>query len=152
YQRITTMASAVLIPAALVVAIFSLPILQLATGRPAIAAAFAPVLAIRALGNAVSGLQYLPHTLQLAAGVSVAALLLNILNVSIYFPGMIYFTPVYGVIVPAVLWLGVMILQMPLMIYITHRLVVINEGCSWSMESLFKPALISFVLVAASSY
>ncbi len=152
YHRLAIVVSAFLVPGGLVMAFFPIQILQLITGQPTIAASFAAVLAVRALGNVIYGLQYLPHCLQLAAGKSTPALYLNILNISIYLPGILYFTPIYGFLVPAILWFLIITLQMPPMIFVTHRVVLKGEAWIWIKDSGLKPALISLAVVSTSAY
>ena len=152
YSHVSVTASAILVPAAFILIAFANPILQLVTHHPAIAASFAPLLAIRSLGNVTIALQYLPHTLQLAVGISTTALYVNIVNLCIYLPGILYFTPIYGYLVPAILWLVVVAIQTPTMIFVTHRVALKGLAWMWVVESILKPALLSAVIVGASVY
>ena len=151
YDRVSVVISALLAPATLVLIVFPTQILELVTGHPAIAVAFAPVLALRALGNAIISLIYLPHTLQLAAGVSSTAFYVNILNVCIYLPGILFFTPIYGYIAPAVLWVVIVSIQTPIMIIVTHRIALKGQAWSWVKESILAPALISAAILGTST-
>ncbi len=152
YGYVSVVASAFLVPAAFILIAFANPILLLLTKHPAIAAAFAPLLAIRSLGNVTIALQYLPHTLQLAAGFSTPSLYVNALTLVIYLPGILYFTPIYGYLVPAILWLVVVGIQTPTMIFVTHLVALKGEAWTWVVESILRPALLSGVIVGASVY
>ena len=152
YNHVSIVTAAVLVPAAFVLIFFSTPILQLMTGHPAIAVAFAPVLALRALGNAIIALQYLPHALQLAAGVATTALYVSIVNLAIYLPGILYFTPIYGYLAPAILWVIIVTIQTPVMIFVTHRITLKGEAWTWVRESIVMPTLISATIVGVSAY
>lgn len=152
YHRVTIIVAAVLMPAAFIMIFFSNAILVLVSGHLETAIRFAPVLAIRALGNTIGAMQYFPHTLQLATGLSSVALYLNIVNVSIYLPGIVLLTPAYGVTVPAILWLFIMMLQAPPMVYFTHRRVLKGEAWSWATASLWHPALICLPIVTVSAF
>jgi O-antigen/teichoic acid export membrane protein len=152
YYVVSIIAAAVLMPAALVLIIFPKQILQLVTHNAVIAASFAPLLTIRSLGNVIIALQYLPHTIQLAAGISTTALFVNIFNLGIYLPGIMYFTPIYGFLVPAILWLIIVSIQTPVMIFVTHRVVLRGEGWVWVKECILQPALISLAVLGATAY
>jgi O-antigen/teichoic acid export membrane protein len=152
YHRVTIIVAAILIPAAFVLAFFSEEILQLVSGNQSIAKSFAAVLAIRALANAANGLQHFPHLIQLATGLSSTALILNVFNVGIYLPGIMFLTPLYGVIVPAVLLLFVNLFQTVPMILVTHRRAMQGEAWNWILGSVLRPVLITLVVVSASSY
>jgi O-antigen/teichoic acid export membrane protein len=152
YTRVSVVASAILVPAAFILIGFASPILQLVTQHAAIAASFAPLLAIRSLGNVTIALQYLPHTLQLAAGISATALYVNVVNLIIYIPGILYFTPIYGYLVPAIFWLAIVAIQTPTMIFVTHRVTLKGEAWTWVRDSILKPAFLSGVIVGVSAY
>ncbi len=152
YNHVGVVVASILVPAAFVLIFFSAPILQLITGRTAIAVAFAPVLALRTLGNVIIALQYLPHALQLAAGISTTALYVNILNLAIYLPGILYFTPTYGYLVPAILWVIIVAIQTPVMIFVTHRITLKGEAWTWVGESILKPTLIAGAIVGVCAY
>jgi O-antigen/teichoic acid export membrane protein len=152
YNHIGVVAAAIIVPASFILMGFAPQVLQLVTGNAAIASAFASLLAIRTLGNLTIALQYLPHTLQLASGVSTTALYVNILNLGIYLPGILYFTPIYGFLVPAILWLIVVAVQTPTMIFVTHLITLKGEAWIWVWESIAKPVLISGVIVGVSAH
>jgi O-antigen/teichoic acid export membrane protein len=128
YHRITIVVAAVALPAALLLCSFAPEILQLVSGSHAMAEQFALVLAIRALATAINVLQWLPHAMQLASGLSAFVLVVNIVDAAIYLPGILLLTPAYGVIVPALLWLIVNVLQFAPMIAVTHRRALRGEA------------------------
>jgi O-antigen/teichoic acid export membrane protein len=152
YNHVGVVAAAIIVPAALILIGYAPEVLQLVTGQSAIASTFAALLAIRTLGNLTISLQYLPHTLQLAAGVSTTALYVNIFNLGIYLPGILYFTPIYGFLVPAVLWLVIVAVQTPTMIFVTHRIALKGQAWEWVRESILQPVLLSGTIVAVSAY
>ena len=121
YHRVTIVVSALLLPATFLFCFFPAEILQLVSDNPAVIPEFAPVLAVRTLAIAINSLQWFPHTMQLATGLSSFVLVLNIFSASIYLSGILLLTPVYGVIVPPALWLFVNVLQVVPMIVMTHR-------------------------------
>ena len=152
YHRITIVVAALMLPAVFLICFFSAEILQLVSGKPSVVQDFAPVLAVRALATAFNTLQWFPHAMQLATGLSSFSLVVNIFSASIYLPGILFLTPVYGVIVPPALWLLVTVLQVIPMIVVTHRRALMGEAWTWVEGSLLRPTLVAFGIVVVSRY
>ncbi len=152
YYRATVVLAAILVPAAFIMTFFSADVLQLASHGKIKPGLFAPVLAIRALANGMTGLLQFPHTLQLATGLSTVAPVLNFVALIIYLPGIVFLTPVYGIVAPAVLWLCISIASVIPMVMITHRRALQGEAWIWFKESVMRPVLISAVIIFASSW
>jgi O-antigen/teichoic acid export membrane protein len=147
YGHAGAIVSVLFVPAFVAFAAFAEPIMHLASGSAEIAAAFAWVLALRALGNGIIGLQYMPHALQLAAGVATTALYVNIVALCFYLPGIVVLSPIYGYLVPGILWLFVVSIQTPVMIYVTHRITLRGEAWAWTMESIIRPLAAALVVI-----
>lgn len=152
YHRVTTIVVALLIPAAFLICFFPAEILQLVSGNTSVVQEFAPVLAVRTLATALNTLQWFPHIMQLATGLSSFVLVLSIISASIYISGIWLLTPVYGVIVPAALLLFVNVLQVIPMIVMTHRRALVGEAWTWVEGSLLRPALVTLAIVVVSRY
>jgi hypothetical protein len=117
-----------------------------------IAEQFAMVLAIRSLATATNVLQWFPHLIQLATGLSAFALVANMVEASIYLPGILFLTPVYGVVVPVILWLMVNLLQFAPMVVMTHRRALTGETWRWIDGSVLRPILVTCIIVTISRY
>lgn len=150
YLGATQIISALLIPVALVIAFFSTEIIQLLLRNPETASLFAPVLALRAVGNLSNCLLQMPHGLQLATGLSSLFLKLNLLSISIYLPSILFLTPRFGVIVAPTLWLFINLLNAIPMIVGTHRRILRHDAWKWVFGSVTRPVMIALAVVAAS--
>lgn len=150
YQRVAQFIASLVVPLAMLMCFFPTEIIALASGNAALASTFAGVLALRALGNMVNALQYLPHCLQLAQGKASVALVINMIGISIYLPAILLLTPHYGIMVPVSLWLVVNLSSFAPMIVITHRLALKRQGFNWVKDSVLMPLLAAVVVVAIS--
>jgi O-antigen/teichoic acid export membrane protein len=150
YLQVTQIIAAMLIPIAVTIAFFSKEILQLLVGKPEIVASFALVLTLRTIAIMFNCLQHMPHTLQLAIGLSSLALKLNLISICIYLPAIVILTPHFGAVVPAALWLGVNALNAIPMVNGTHSRILRNDIWSWVYGSVVRPLAITIVIVCTS--
>jgi O-antigen/teichoic acid export membrane protein len=152
YHRITIIIAALILPAAMLICFFSTEILQLVMANRVIGNQFVWLLEIRTLATAANILQWLPHVIQLATGLSAFVLFVNTVSASIYLPGIVFLTPIYGVLVPAVLWLAVQVIWFVPMIMVTHHRALKGEAWLWIEGSVLRPCLLAIVVVAISRY
>src|SRR5262249_37068287 len=150
YHRVTIVIAAIILPATFLICFYSTEILQLITASADTAEKFSALLTIRTLGTAINISIWLPHVIQLATGLSSFVLILNVIGASIYLPGVVLLTPIYGVIVPAVLWLMVGIVWFIPMIIVTHRRALRGETWIWVEGSILRPVFVALVVIAVS--
>lgn len=94
--------SAILATAAFALIFFAGPLITLVSGKPQVGADFAPVLATLSAAYVLNGVARSPHLMQMAEGRPGIALKINLALGAIYLPAIIWFTPRYGVMAPAV--------------------------------------------------
>jgi O-antigen/teichoic acid export membrane protein len=150
YLQVTQIVASILIPISLTIAIFSKEILQLLVGKPEIVASFALVLTLRTIANMVNCMQHMPHTLQLAIGLSSLSLKVNLVSICVYLPAIVILTPHFGAIVPAALWLAVNALNAVPMVIGTHSRILRNDMWNWVYGSVARPIAITIVVVCVS--
>jgi O-antigen/teichoic acid export membrane protein len=150
YLGASQIVSALLIPTALVIAFFAPDIIHLLLRDTGAATGFAPVLALRALGNLANCLLQMPHGLQLATGLSSLFLKLNLASIVIYLPSILVLTPRFGVIVAPAAWLCINLLNAVPMVVGAHRRILQHDAWRWFAGAVVRPALITIVVVVAS--
>ncbi len=97
--------SAILIPAALTLTIFTRPVLMVWTGDPRMTALVAPMLSLLALGTMFNGLMNIPYMLQLSYGWTSLSVIINTLAVVILLPSMIITVTHFGTVGAAWAWM-----------------------------------------------
>lgn len=147
YHKSAQLVSVLVLPAALVVALFSKEILLLWTQRPEIAGHTHVLVSILIMGTAVNGLMHIPYALQLASGWTRLAFLGNVVSVLLLVPLIIVLTKWYGAVGAASVWVilnvGYMFISLPIM----HRRLLPTEKWRWYFEDVGRP-LFAAVVVA----
>ncbi len=147
YHKSAQLVSVLVLPAALVVALFSKEILLLWTQSPEIAEHSHVLVSILVMGTAINGLMNIPYALQLAFGWTRLAFLGNVMSVLLLVPLMIVLTKWYGAVGAASVWVilnvGYMFISLPIM----HRRLLPTEKWRWYFEDVGRP-LFAAVVVA----
>ncbi|MFC3125992.1 lipopolysaccharide biosynthesis protein [Pseudoroseomonas globiformis] len=123
---------------------FGATFIELVSGRPEAGDEFAPVLAALAIAYALSGLCRPSHALQMAEGNPVAALRINIVTGAIYLPAILWLTPRYGVILPALCLIGANLLAFILFTATAFRSRLKGAALPWLSSSVL-PQLAAMV-------
>lgn len=145
YHRASQLVSAVVLPSALALVLFSGEILLVWTGKPAIAAAAGPLLAVYACGSAINALLSIPYAAQLAMGITRLALLTNAVALLLLGPGIVALTHWLGALGGALAWLILNVGYLTIPIPVMHRLILRGELAAWYRDDIGRP------LLAASS-
>ncbi len=131
YHKSAQFASVIILPAALVVALFSREILLLWTQSSVTADNTHLLVSILVMGTAFNCLMNIPYALQLAHGWTRLALFVNIISVIILVPLMIVSTKLFGAVGAAFVWLivntGYIFISIPIM----HRRLLVAEKWKW---------------------
>jgi len=131
--------SVLVLPVAIVVALFSYEILLLWTQNPTTADRSHLLVSILICGTALNGLMHTPYALQLAFGWTKLSVLKNIIAVILLVPLIIYMTTYYGATGAASVWLflniGYVILEIPMM----HRRLLPKEKWRWYWQDVVVP-------------
>jgi hypothetical protein len=139
--------SALILPVAVVVALFSYEIILLWTHNPITAERTHLLVSILISGTAINGVMGMPYALQLAFGWTKLSVFKNIIAVILIVPLIIYMTVFYGVVGAASVWvilhMGLFFFEIPIM----HRRLLRKEKWRWYLQDVCLP-LITCVFVA----
>jgi O-antigen/teichoic acid export membrane protein len=125
--------------AALVLIIFSHPILVLWTGNEAVAAKTAPILSLLALGTLLNGLMWIPHQLQLAYGWTALAVRTNVIAVMVLIPLLLWLVPHHGAMGAAWAWLVLNVGYLTFTAHFMHRRLLVGEKWRWYLRDVAAP-------------
>ena len=146
YHKSAQLASVLVIPAALVVALFSREILLLWTRSPVTTDNTYMLVSILVMGTAFNCLMNIPYALQLAHGWTRLTLIVNVVSVLLLLPLMIILTQWYGAVGAANVWLilniGYMFINIPIM----HRRLLPAEKWRWYVEDVGYPFIAAVVV------
>jgi O-antigen/teichoic acid export membrane protein len=150
YHKSSQLVSALVIPAACVLAFFSSEILLLWTHDQLIVDNVHVVLSLLAAGSAINALMVLPLTAQLAYGWTRLSFFKNIIATLILVPLMIWMAGKYGVVGAAIVWIilnaGYFLIEIPLM----HRRLLRRDMRQWYIRDIGAPLLVVFSIVFLS--
>jgi len=147
YHRGCQLTSVVLLPVAVVLAMFAQDFLYLWTADVVVATNSGAVLGLLALGTAVNGLMGLPAVLQFAHGWTRLVLIFNSIAVALLAP-MIYLMSVrYGGVGAAWVWLVLNLAYVAFMLRIMHRRLLPGELRTWFVADVGAP-LVAVLAVA----
>jgi len=148
YHKSCQLMSVMILPAAIVVSLFSSEILLLWTGDPLTVSNSHLIVSIYIIGTALNGLMNLPYALQIAHAWTKLSLYSNIISSLVQIP-LIYFLSIkYGAIGTACAWVilntgaGIIIIQ------IMHSKLLKGEKLRWYLKDVGIPML-SALLIAS---
>jgi len=147
YHRACQLLSVILLPAAVVLTLFSREVLSLWTRNAVIATEASLLVSVLVLGTTLNRLMNLPYALQLAHGWTRLAFLHNLIAVILVIPAIAQASSRWGGIGAASVWLALnlsyVVIQIPLM----HRRVLVGEARRWYLDDVAAP-LCAAALVA----
>lgn len=149
YHRVSQWLSALLIPAALVMAAFAEPLLYVWMGNVSLAQQVAPLLAVLALGTMCNGFMHVPYTTQIAHGWTGFAVRVNIVAVGIIIPAILWAVPRFGTVGAAWAWLALNASYVLISMHFMHRRILSGEKWRWYRDAVFKPLLFGAITVLA---
>lgn len=146
YHKSAQLMSVIVLPAAVVVALFSEELLLIWTQNPVTTENTHVLVSIFVLGTAINGLMNIPYALQLAFGFTKFGIIGNIISVLVLVPFMIILTKWYGVVGAASVWLilnlGYMFISLPIM----HIWLLTSEKWRWYKYDMFIPFIVSLTV------
>ena len=140
YHLGSQLMAVVIVPVALVVAMFAHDIVFLWTGSPETAAHVSPIVSIIVIGTALNGMMSLPHALQLAHGWTRIGLSINTALIIIIVPAIVVLTSRYGGIGGAAAWIILNGVLMMIGVPLTHRRLLKGDAGRWYLTDLMVPA------------
>lgn len=146
YHRSCQTVAVLMIPAAIVVALFSHELLLLWTRDATTTAETYRILSLLALGTALYGLAAVPHALQLAFGWTRLAIITNALAVAVLLPAMLLGVRLFGAVGAAAAWLAMSVVFLIVHVHFTHSRVLPGERARWYRDDFLAPLLVSVVV------
>lgn len=143
YRLGTRMMATLVFPLVVVVVVLAQPLVGLWTGKPALAAAVAPVVALLCAGTALHAVMYLPYALQLANGVPRLSVGINLVMIALLVPLTISLTLLHGEVGAAAAWLALHLFYLALGTTVTHRHFFRGRGLPWLARDVGLPLLFS---------
>ena len=131
------------IPVAIVVAVFAHQALYLWTGDIHLSQQGAGILGFLILGNALNGLMNIPYAIQIAFGWTSLPFWLNVIYITTLVPAILWATINYGAVGAAAVWLLLNLLCLLIVPQLMHRIVLKREKFGWYLNSFLIPMLIA---------
>jgi len=146
YHKSCQFMAVLILPVAIVIALFSHEILFIWTQNQATADKTYLIVSILICGTALNGLMNLPYALQLASGWTRLSFLKNVIAVALVIPLIIYMTAHYGAIGAAIAWpvlnMGYVLFEIPIM----HRRLLRKEKWRWYWQDVCIPLVVVMFL------
>lgn len=146
YHKSCQLMSVLILPVAIVIALFAYEILLIWTHNQNIAAKSHLFVSILICGTAFNGLITMPFALQLAFGWTSLSFYKAMISVIILVPLIIYMTIHYGATGAAIAWLilniSIFFLEIPIM----HRRLLRTEKWRWYLQDVFLPLMTSIFI------
>ncbi len=147
YHKSCQFISVLILPAAIVIALFSYEVILLWTQNPITAEKTHLIVSIMICGTALNGLINPPYALQLAFGWTRLSFLKTLIAVILLVPLIIFMTTHYGATGAAIAWLvlniGMFLFEIPIM----HRRLLQKEKWRWYWQDVCLP-LVACVVIA----
>lgn len=139
YKNGTRLFLAALFPIAVILAVFSQPLLLLWTGNLELASSASPVVSIFLIGTALNGAMHFPYALQLAHGETKLPIKINLILLSIAFPTTIMLGSKYGAVGGAASWAILNFVYLIVGTWLTHKVLLKGLGRNWIIGDVFFP-------------
>ena len=149
YHKSCQFMSVLILPVAVVIALFSYEILLLWTQNPTTAERSCLLVSVLTFGTALNGLMNIPYALQLAFGWTRLSFFKNVIAVVLLVPLIIYMTKRYGAMGAAGVWLflhtGLFFFEIPIM----HCRLLCKEKWRWYWQDVGVPLTICIFVAGA---
>ncbi|HEX2543241.1 MAG TPA: oligosaccharide flippase family protein [Ramlibacter sp.] len=148
YHRFSQLVALSVLPATLVLCLFSQEVLLLWTQDAQTARVAGPILSVWVLGTALNALMHVPYAAQLAHGWTRLAIVVNVIAVALIVPAMLYWVPRHGALAAAWIWLGLNAGYTVFAISAMHRRIIPAEKWKWYLQDNLLPALAAVAVLA----
>lgn len=135
--------SALVLPAAFVLSVFSDLVVYVWSGNAALAEHISPTLSLLVVGTAANCLMWVPYQCQLAHGWTRLALTMNVVSVGLLIPALLWIAPRYGSTGAASVWIVLNLGYVAVAPHFLHRRILIGEKANWYLRDVFRPAVTS---------
>ena len=140
--------SVMILPPAIIVAVFSSEILLLWTGNPLTVENTHNIVTLRIIGVALHTLLWVPGSLQFSHGWTKLVLYSNIILIIVIVPMMIFLTIHYGAVGAAFAWIVLYGGRIPFLIRIMHSRFLKGEQWRWYLTDVGKPLFATLIVVS----
>jgi O-antigen/teichoic acid export membrane protein len=141
YHRASQFMAIIVVPPALVMAIFAKPLLLLWSSDIELAEKSAPLMTLLVLGTMFNAFMNIPYMLQLAHGWSWLAARINFVAVIVLVPALFYFIPRHGAVAAAWIWLILNFCYVIFGIHFMHYRLLPDEKWKWYKNDVVIPLL-----------
>jgi O-antigen/teichoic acid export membrane protein len=147
YHRGCQLMSVVILPAAIVLTLFSPKILLAWTRNPVTVENTYRLVSVLIIGTMLNSLMYLPFALQLAHGWTALAFYKNVIAIIVFVPLAVFLAFRYGGIGAALVWMilnsSYVLIELPIM----HHRLLRGEMWRWYLEDVGLPLLATLTIV-----
>ena len=147
YHRCAQAISVLVMPPAVVLALFGGEVIRLWTGSDEIAANTAPLLALLAAGTMLNCIMILPFVAQLAHGWTRLSMLYHLGAAIVLVPAVVVLARVHGAAGAAAVWLALNAGYVLIVIQLMHRRILAGEKRRWYLVDIAAP-LVPALIVA----
>ncbi len=132
---------------AIILIVFSEPILLLWTQNPELANRSATLLSLLTLGNMLNGLMWIPYQTQLAHGWTSLANYINLISIVIIIPAILWITPRFGAEGAALVWVGLNAGYALIGVHFMYRKILTTEKWQWYWRDVLAPLVPTAIAV-----
>ncbi len=151
YHRACQLVSIVILPVALVLAMFSYEIMLLWTSDSTVAQNTHVLVTLLVIGVAFNGLIHLPYALQLAYGWTSLCFYFNVVTILLLVPLLFFMVHYYQAIGAAIVWVVLNAGYVFFDIMIMHRRLLKGQQWKWYLEDVGQP-LVAILVVSGFAY
>lgn len=148
YHESTQLMAVLVIPTAVVLALYAPQVLALWTGDSVVANQAAPVARLLIAGTAINGLMNLPYALQLAHSWTSLGLKFSLVKVMIFLPLLIWMAESYGALGGAATWAAMNATYMLAGVPLMHRRLLQGDATRWFFKDVGQPLCWTLAVVA----
>ncbi len=152
YHKTSQVVGVIIIPTALVGAVFSYELMYIWVGSLDIALATRYVTSMLMLGALMQSLTAVPFNIALAFGNVGLNLKVGMFSIAIMTPLLLLFIPVLGIEGASLAWLCMNIVIVPPYMYFLHSYFLANQIKKWLWGSVMKPVSITLPILIAGSF
>jgi O-antigen/teichoic acid export membrane protein len=148
YHKFSQLLTLIMVPAALVLSLFSDHVLLVWTRDPTTVEHVATLVSILTIGTMLNGLMNTPYSLQLAHGWTRFMVVIDTVSVLITVPLTFFAVQRYGAIAAALIWAGLNLAFVVFAVPMMHRTLLPREMWKWYAWDVFGPGLAAFLPAA----
>jgi O-antigen/teichoic acid export membrane protein len=150
YHRCCQLISVLILPVAILVALFAREILLIWIQNPVTVANTRFLVSLLIIGTALNGLMNLPYALQLAHGWTSLAFYTNLISLIILIPLLIVATSKYGALGAATVWIVLNSGYVLFSLQIMHRRLLKGEQWRWYFEDVGLPMIVAVSVIGVA--